>query len=164
MTDPFSPASVTFPALGTTATLLVADSVAMHESRSTLEAELAAVESACSRFRPDSELSLVNAASGTSIRVSVLFGKFLSAALYAAVATGGAVDPTVGRRCRRWDTTVRSRPWPRTPREAHGRCRRVPTGARWSGTPGGGESERLPASRWTSVPRRRHSPPTAPHR
>lgn len=96
MTDLFRPATLSFPALGTTAHLLLTDPAAMDASRRVLEAELAAVDRACSRFRPDSELSRVNAAAGAEVPVSVLFGEFLASALSAAAATGGAVDPTVG--------------------------------------------------------------------
>ncbi len=96
MTDVFRPAAVSFPALGTTAHLLVAHPAALDASRRALKAELAAVDVACSRFRPDSELSRVNAARGVAVPVSALFGAFLSSALSAAAATDGAVDPTVG--------------------------------------------------------------------
>jgi len=51
---------------------------------------------AFSRFRPDSELSLLNANPGRPLRCSQLFIEGLQAALEAAAATGGALDPTVG--------------------------------------------------------------------
>ncbi|BAW04921.1 hypothetical protein [Nocardia seriolae] len=53
MTD-HAPAQVRFPALGTTAALLVTDPSALPLAESILRAELAAVELTCSRFRPDS--------------------------------------------------------------------------------------------------------------
>ena len=49
-----------------------------------------------SRFRPDSELNLVNARAGTPVRVSGEFASMLALALEAAQASGGLVDPTVG--------------------------------------------------------------------
>ncbi|GAA2498818.1 FAD:protein FMN transferase [Streptomyces longisporus] len=90
------PASVSFPALGTTASLLVADAGALGAARQVLDAELAAVDAACSRFRPDSELSRANAAAGAAFHVSALFAEAMDVALHAAEETGGVVDPTVG--------------------------------------------------------------------
>ncbi|MEV7976380.1 FAD:protein FMN transferase [Streptomyces sp. NPDC086519] len=90
------PASVSFRALGTTASLLVTDPVALTAARRVLDAELAAVDAACSRFRPDSELSRANAAAGAAVHVSALFAEALDVALYAAEVTDGVVDPTVG--------------------------------------------------------------------
>ncbi|MGH3054684.1 MAG: FAD:protein FMN transferase, partial [Gaiellaceae bacterium] len=49
-----------------------------------------------SRFRPDSELNRVNAARGEVVRLSPLFASTLRAALDAAEATRGIVDPTLG--------------------------------------------------------------------
>ncbi|MEV6943052.1 FAD:protein FMN transferase [Streptomyces sp. NPDC051172] len=90
------PASVSFPALGTTASLLVGDAGALGAARRVLDAELAAVDAACSRFRPDSELSRANAAAGAAFHVSALFAEALDVALHAAEETDGVVDPTVG--------------------------------------------------------------------
>jgi len=49
------PAGVSFPALGTSASLLVAAAQALKRGRSLLEDELTAIDLACSRFRADSE-------------------------------------------------------------------------------------------------------------
>jgi len=49
-----------------------------------------------SRFRPDSELSRVNAAAASTVRVSPFFATALRAALDAAADTAGLVDPTLG--------------------------------------------------------------------
>ena len=49
-----------------------------------------------SRFRPDSELSAVNASASDAIVVSPLFARVLRTALWAARMSGGLVDPTVG--------------------------------------------------------------------
>ena len=53
-------------------------------------------ESTFSRFRPDSELSAVNASTGETLVVSPLFACVLRTALWAARVTDGLVDPTVG--------------------------------------------------------------------
>ena len=61
-----------------------------------IEALFAERERVFSRFRPHSELALVNASRGPLVRVSALFARTLRAALDAAAATGGLVDPTLG--------------------------------------------------------------------
>jgi thiamine biosynthesis lipoprotein len=93
---PIGPATISFTALGTTAVLVVAEGTAMAVARRVLEQELAAIDLACSRFRPDSELSGANAAQGRPFRVGALFGEALEVALRAAEVTEGLVDPTVG--------------------------------------------------------------------
>ncbi|MFD5464572.1 FAD:protein FMN transferase [Kitasatospora sp. NPDC127059] len=90
-------AAVSFPALGTTATLLTTEHRALTEAETILLYELAAIDDTCSRFRPDSELSRINALAGTPVTVSALFAQALTVALRAAELTDGAVDPTVGR-------------------------------------------------------------------
>jgi FAD:protein FMN transferase len=90
-------AAVTFPVFGTTATLVLTDPAAITAARSLVDAELARIDVACSRFRPDSELSRLNAAGGAPTRVSELFAEALGVALRAAAATSGDVDPTCGR-------------------------------------------------------------------
>ncbi|MGY4742267.1 FAD:protein FMN transferase [Streptomyces sp. ATMOS53] len=91
-----SPAQAVFPALGTTATLLVTDPGALPVAEEVLRTELRAVDLTCSRFRPDSELARVNLAAGAPTTVSEHFADALQAALRAARITDGAVDPTVG--------------------------------------------------------------------
>jgi len=87
----------TSAALGTFATLLVADPGVLAVARDLLAEELAAIDAACSRFRPDSELRRACAAGGQPVPVSPLFAAALSVALTAARLTGGDVDPTCGR-------------------------------------------------------------------
>jgi FAD:protein FMN transferase len=87
----------TFGVFGTTATLLVTDAAALPAARRLADAELAAVDLACSRFRADSELSALNAAGGATTGISELFAELLDEALRAARLTDGAVDPTCGR-------------------------------------------------------------------
>jgi FAD:protein FMN transferase len=89
--------SDTFSVFGTTATLLVSEPGQVAAARAIADAELAAVDLACSRFRPDSELSRLNAAGGAVTGVSELFAGLLEAALRAARLTDGDVDPTCGQ-------------------------------------------------------------------
>lgn len=91
-----APGQTAFPALGTTAVLLVTDPSALPVATAALRAELATVDLACSRFRPDSEITRVNVGAGTSMAVSAYFAEALQVALRAARMTDGAVDPTVG--------------------------------------------------------------------
>jgi thiamine biosynthesis lipoprotein len=85
-----------FRALGTTVDLLVTDPGQISVAEAILRAELAAVDEACSRFRADSEVSLLRHRSGPST-ISPLLTEVLRVALRAAALTGGRVDPTVGR-------------------------------------------------------------------
>jgi len=55
------------------------------------------VERELSRFRPDSDLSRLNAAAGKPYRAGELLWQVTTAALDAARATDGLFDPTVGR-------------------------------------------------------------------
>jgi thiamine biosynthesis lipoprotein len=86
-----------FEVFGTTAVLLVTDPAAAALARTTADLVLADVDRACSRFRPDSELSALNAAGGQPVTVSGTFAELLAAALRAARLTGGDVDPTCAR-------------------------------------------------------------------
>jgi len=93
-------ASASFRALGTTATVCAAEPEALPAARAAVERLLGEVDRACSRFRPDSELARLNASAGRETTVGgMLFGA-LRAALRAAAATGGLVDPTIGRSLR----------------------------------------------------------------
>ena len=87
-------------ALGTLAVLVVVDEPALGDAMEILTAELESIDSACSRFRPDSELSRVNAAEGDAVHVGFLLFEALKVALRAAVASRGMVDPTIGRTLR----------------------------------------------------------------
>jgi len=83
-------------ALGARVQLVVTDPGGLEEARSLLEAYLAAVDVACSRFRPDSELVALDRAAGKPVRVSPLLAEAIAVALRAARLTDGDVDPTVG--------------------------------------------------------------------
>ncbi len=85
-----------FPALGTTAELIVTDPTRSGEAVAVLREELAAIDAACSRFRPDSEISRLHEAAGREVRVGPLLAEALEVALRAARLTDGLVDPTVG--------------------------------------------------------------------
>lgn len=91
-----SPGRAELPLWGGLALVLTTDPDAAGAARDLVYAETCAMDEACSRFRPDSELARVNAAAGTPVSVSPLFGVVVSAALRAAGATDGAVDPTCG--------------------------------------------------------------------
>jgi len=90
------PATESFPAIGTTATVVVTDRAALATAAALLRADLDALDRACSRFRADSELRRVEAAAGTAIPVGDVLAEHVDAALDAARATDGLVDPTVG--------------------------------------------------------------------
>jgi thiamine biosynthesis lipoprotein len=83
-------------AIGTTATVLVEDPERADEAERILTAELDAIDRTCSRFRTDSELEMVHANAGHTVRVSALLFDALDVACDVAARTKGAVDPTVG--------------------------------------------------------------------
>ncbi len=86
----------TIDALGTFATVLVTERNAIGSAVELLEAQLTAMDLACSRFRPDSELVAVNRTPGRLARVSPLLADALTVGLAAARLTDGDVDPTCG--------------------------------------------------------------------
>ena len=88
--------AVSFAALGTTATIVLTDGNVRDRALAVLGAELDAIDLAASRFRPDSELSRLNAAGGRPCPASPLFLEAVDASLRAARLTGGLVVPTVG--------------------------------------------------------------------
>ena len=94
-------ASDTWSALGMLVQLAVTAPKRIAEARELLEADLLALDLACSRFRADSELvAVTNAARDASgdvtIPVSSLLAEAVAVALRAARLTDGDVDPTVG--------------------------------------------------------------------
>ncbi|MDQ7908835.1 FAD:protein FMN transferase [Phytohabitans sp. ZYX-F-186] len=92
-----APHRAAFPALGTTAVLLVTDGTALAEGERLLRDWLAEVDAAYSRFRDDSEIVRLGVYAGRAAPVSPLLAGALHAALCAAAATDGLVDPTVGQ-------------------------------------------------------------------
>jgi thiamine biosynthesis lipoprotein len=91
-----SPATATWEALGSTATVVVTDGAALVDARRAVEHELVSIDRACSRFREDSELARVHAADGRPVAVGPLLLEAVRVALRAARQTDGIVDPTVG--------------------------------------------------------------------
>jgi thiamine biosynthesis lipoprotein len=100
VTRPRPLASATWPALGTTALVRVDDPDALDAARAIVAGELAAIDTAASRFRADSELERVNATGGRFTRVSPLLHEAIAVALRAAALSDGAVDPTLGEAIR----------------------------------------------------------------
>jgi thiamine biosynthesis lipoprotein len=86
-------------ALGTGVRLVVAGADPA-DARGAVVTVLDRVDRAYSRFRPDSEITALNARSGSWQPVSELLGGAIAASLRAARLTDGAVDPTVGRALR----------------------------------------------------------------
>lgn len=91
---------VELEALGTTAVLLVRPPEALEGALAVLQAELAAIDAAASRFRDDSELVVLNREAGHWCSVSPLLWSALGVALRAARLSEGAVSPTIGRSMR----------------------------------------------------------------
>ena len=113
-------AAASWRALGTLVQLVVTEPRTLTEARRLLEADLAAVDLACSRFRADSEIRMLRASRDpqatrgsqatrgpqatvsqqvspqVSQQVSPLLAEAIAVALRAAELTDGDVDPTVG--------------------------------------------------------------------
>ena len=85
-----------FDAFGSVGVVAVADAASLSRAVEIVERTVAEFDQACSRFRVDSELSQLNAAPGTTVKVSPVLLDAVSAALRAARVSGGDVDPTVG--------------------------------------------------------------------
>ena len=81
---------------GTGAAVAVTPGATLDAACAVVRQELDAMDAACSRFRPDSDLSKVNRSAGTPVRVGAGCMQALQVACRAAERTGGAVDPTVG--------------------------------------------------------------------
>ncbi len=86
--------------------MTVTEARALRDAVAIVRRELAAIDLACSRFRDDSELVRLNRAGGRPFAVGPLLLEGLTVAVQAAEATGGDVDPTVGRALRGlgWDS------------------------------------------------------------
>ena len=122
MPEPEALGAADWQALGTQVWLLVTDPGRLAEARRLLEADLDAVDRACSRFRPDSELMRLGAAAGpagpasaspagesppgatpagestaqvSTTQLSPLLAEAIAVALRAARLTDGDVNPTV---------------------------------------------------------------------
>jgi thiamine biosynthesis lipoprotein len=80
----------------TTARIVVTEPAALPDAVHAVQAELAAIDEACSRFRADSELRRLEPAAGRPVPVSPLLARLVDAALQAARRSDGDVDPTIG--------------------------------------------------------------------
>ena len=87
--------SLTFDIWSTTTHLVVTDARRLPRARQLLDAELAGIEMACSRFRPGSEITEVLARPGRDVQISEVLNAAVGAALRVARATDFLVDPTV---------------------------------------------------------------------
>src|SRR4051812_28611480 len=76
--------------------LVVTAPEALTEATRVVDAVLAGVDQACSRFRPDSELLTLARDSEGWVDLSPGLADLVSVALDAARSTDGAVDPTIG--------------------------------------------------------------------
>jgi thiamine biosynthesis lipoprotein len=85
--------------IGTYVHVLVTEPALLDDAEALVLDGLAQLDEACSRFRPDSELAGLTGASGP-VSVSPLLAALVGAALDVAAATGGLVDPTLGRHLR----------------------------------------------------------------
>ena len=90
-------ASRTWSAWSCTVRLTVDDPAVLGAARGELKVLMDRVDKAASRFRPDSELSIVNQRAGALVPVSRLLVDLVDVSLVAASVSGGAVDPTVGQ-------------------------------------------------------------------
>ncbi|MGH3299474.1 MAG: FAD:protein FMN transferase [Trebonia sp.] len=88
-------------ALGMLVQLVVTPPGLLPAARELLEADLLALDLACSRFRPDSELVAIgsvarDAPGPVTVAISPLLAEAVAVSLRAAQLTDGDVDPTVG--------------------------------------------------------------------
>lgn len=88
--------AATWRALGTYVYLSTAQESALEPARQIAVKLLEDVDRTCSRFRQDSDLVRANAGAGSWTDVDPLLVRAIDAALDAAAATGGLVDPTLG--------------------------------------------------------------------
>lgn len=93
-TLPLTPGTAQWPVWSTTARIVVTDPDRLESAREIAIRRLALVDAACSRFRADSELMTLPA--GRPVLVSEQLAALVRAALDAAAATDGLVNPTVG--------------------------------------------------------------------
>jgi thiamine biosynthesis lipoprotein ApbE len=83
-------------ALGGSLRVVVTDPRSLGAAKAAVDAVVAAIDVAASRFRDDSELSRLNASPEEEVTVSPLLAQAIAAGLRGARLTDGAVDPTVG--------------------------------------------------------------------
>ena len=89
-------ATVDGMAFGGLLRVVVTRAADLAPAKAAVDELVGAVDAAASRFRVDSELSLLNATPGREVVISPLLAKLIAAALRGARLSAGAVDPTVG--------------------------------------------------------------------
>ena len=87
----------TFDALGTYVFVATRDPSELERARRLAAQVLAAIDRTCSRFRPDSDLSRVNARAGRWVASDPLLVAAVTVAVESARLTGGLVHPLLGR-------------------------------------------------------------------
>ncbi len=87
-------------ALGSSVRVIVTRPQSLTAAKAAVDDVLRAIDAAASRFREDSELSRLNAATDQVVKVSPLLAQAIGEALRGARLTEGAVDPTVGHAMR----------------------------------------------------------------
>ena len=83
-------------ALGSSLRVIVTRPDSLLAAKAAVDEVVASVDAAASRFRADSELSLLNAKPDVVLKVSPLLAHAIATAIRGAEITNGAVDPTVG--------------------------------------------------------------------
>jgi thiamine biosynthesis lipoprotein len=86
-----------FPIWGGHAVVAVTEQAGLAAALARVKRTVAAFDLACSSFREDSELALLNQSPGEDVVVSKLLFDAVREGIRAARLTGGAVDPTVGQ-------------------------------------------------------------------
>jgi thiamine biosynthesis lipoprotein len=86
-----------FPVWGGRGVVAVTEQAGLQAALAHVKRTVEAFDLACSSFREDSELALLNRSPGEDVVVSGLLFDAICEALRAARLTGGAVDPTVGQ-------------------------------------------------------------------
>jgi thiamine biosynthesis lipoprotein len=94
-TLPLTPATAQWPVWSTTARIVLTDGTRLKAARDIATRRLAAIDTACSRFRADSELMTLP--SGRPVMISEQLADLVRTSLEVAEATDGLVTPTVGR-------------------------------------------------------------------
>lgn len=83
-------------ALGGSLRVVVTRPGSLRAAKAAVDEVVAAMDRAASRFREDSELSLLNASPDREVTISPLLAQAIAAALRGAELSRGAVDPTIG--------------------------------------------------------------------
>jgi thiamine biosynthesis lipoprotein len=89
-------AAVDGRAFGGSLRVVVTRAADLAAAKAAVDDVVRAVDQAASRFREDSEVSLLNESPERELIASPLLTKLIAAALRGARLTGGAVDPTIG--------------------------------------------------------------------